>query len=187
MSDAPSMTAASRAHEPTFLSDDWFAAARRSRSTWRPSDHGPASVAGCNTTSRAGAVAQSVMPASSQVVEGGALPRWEPGELDRPDIEIRWDWEHAAPDLAPGARRHRCARGHRRRDAVPTATTSGPPSPVDLGEQPELDDLPQICRTPRSRVQYEYPAGPSGTCPSPSCSSTVGWMRCSSAGCRSQT
>lgn len=141
----------------TFLSDEWFAAARAL--TVDVANDRPRTGVGCRL--QYDVSGPDAGRRFFQVVEDGALRRWEPGELDAPDIEVRWDWEHAR-------------RIYRREldgtDALAATVVAergpgrdyvGPPSPMELGEQPELANLPRLPDATVA-VQYEYPAGPFG-------------------------
>jgi hypothetical protein len=92
-----------------------------------------------------------------QVIEDGTITRWEPGELRNADLEIRWSVEDAYRIL------HREVSGT---EALAATTVvhrdyAGPPSPMDLGEQPGLANLPRLPGATVD-VQYEHPAGPFG-------------------------
>ena len=140
----------------TFLSDEWFAEARTL--TLDLALDRPRPGVGCRLQyDVSGADGRRFL----QVVEDGALRRWEPGELDGPDIEVRLDRDDAR-------------RIYRREvdgtDALSLTIVAerrsdgcyvGPPSPMDLGGQSELADLPSLPDATLT-VQYEYPAGPFG-------------------------
>ena len=150
----------------TFLSDDWFAEARAL--TVDPAPERPRPGVGCRlqyeVSSQSAQSPQSARSAGCrfvQVVEDGALRRWERGELDRPDIEIRWDWEHARRIFRRELDGTDALSGTTVAERGPDRDYVGPPSPLDLGEQPELDDLPRLPDATIS-VQYEYPDGPFG-------------------------
>ena len=143
---------ATEAH--AFLSDGWFAAAQSIMLGLSPEQRRPGidcrvqyDISGASRECR-----------FFQVVEGGVLQRWEAGESADPDIEIRWDWAHA---------RRVVRREVDGTDALAATVVAapdgyvGPPSPADLGEQPELARLPEIPDATLT-VQYEYPRGPFG-------------------------
>lgn len=140
----------------TFLSDEWFAEARTLTVDLAPDRPRPG--VGCRLQyDVSGADGRRFL----QIVENGVLRRWEPGELDGPDIEVRLNCDDAR-------------RIYRREldgtDALSVTIVAergaggdyvGPPSPMDLAEQAELADLPRLADATLS-VQYEYPAGPFG-------------------------
>ncbi len=93
-------------------------------------------------------------------VAGGRVEEWAPGRHGAADLECRLTladaWHLHAGDVdGTGALR-------RLRVAAPDGSTGDhAPSPMDLGEQPELDDLPAIPGATLD-VQYRYWAGPWG-------------------------
>jgi hypothetical protein len=140
----------------TLLSDAWFAEARALTVDLAPDRPHPG--VGCR-------LQYDVLGAGGrrflQVVEDGALRQWEPGELDRPDIEVRLDRDDARRiyrrELDGTGALSVTIVAERRADG----DYVGPPSPMDLGEQLELADLPRLPEATLT-VQYEYPAGPFG-------------------------
>lgn len=93
-----------------------------------------------------------------QEVKDGRVLGWAPGEIDEPDVELRWTLDHAralyrgalsGSDALAGARVVTPDRGE------------GAPPPLDLSETDELEDLPQIAGA-TLMVQYEFAAGPFG-------------------------
>jgi hypothetical protein len=93
-----------------------------------------------------------------QVVEAGVLQRWDQGDVADPDIEVRWEWEHARRVW----RRQVDGTGALAETVVAAPDGYvGPPSPMDLAEQPELAQLPVVPDATLT-VQYEYTRGPFG-------------------------
>lgn len=94
------------------------------------------------------------------VVAEGCVRDWALGELAEPDLEIRLTLDHAwrlHADLVDGNE----ALRHVRVLTPGTAGPGGPPSPMDLGERPELSELPRIPGASLD-VQYHYHSGPWG-------------------------
>lgn len=95
-----------------------------------------------------------------EVIAGGRITEWRLGTLDAPDIEVRF-----ALETALGA----VTRAISGTAALGQTTVLEPsrspdlvlPSPMDLGDQPELGDLPTIPGA-SVEVQYEYRNGPFG-------------------------
>ena len=137
-----------------FLSDGWFAAARSLTLDLTPEQPRP----GIDCRVQYDIAGGSGGCRFFQVVEAGVLRRWERGEVADRQVEIRWDWEHARRVL------RRQVDGTGALAATVIAAPDGyvgPPSPADLGEHPELAQLPQIPDATLT-VQYEYPRGPFG-------------------------
>jgi len=137
-----------------YLSDDWFAVAREQTTAVLIGRIGLTARLQFEASSAAGPIRWAQVIADGQVVE------WRLGDLDEPDVELRLDLAHA----------WRLAQ----QDTDGTAALAGvevfeegllgkgiPPSPMDLGERPELDDLPVVPGATLD-VQYEYSAGPWG-------------------------
>jgi hypothetical protein len=93
----------------------------------------------------------------AQVVEDGSITRWEQGELQSADLEIRWNIDDAYRIL------HRGISGTEALAATTVVDGDyvGPPSPMDLGQQAELARLPRLPGATLD-VQYEHAAGPFG-------------------------
>ena len=140
----------------TFLSDAWFAEARTLTVDVAPDKPRPG--VGCRLQYD---VSGTDSRRFFQVVEDGVLRRWEPGELDGPDIEVRWDWEHARRIYRRELDGTDALSGTIVFERRPDHDYVGPPSPMDLGERPELANLPRLPDVTLT-VQYEYPAGPFG-------------------------
>lgn len=96
------------------------------------------------------------------VVDGGRVSRWEIGEVDDPDIEVRWDDDTAAAIL------RRELRGN---DALLATTVVAPdaggtyvgtPAPLNLSGRPETAVLPTFPDASFS-AQFTYHDGPFGT------------------------
>lgn len=95
-----------------------------------------------------------------EVIAGGRITEWRLGTLDDPDIEVRFPLETALGGLTgtisgTGALSEATVRDPSRTPDVVA------PSPMDLGDQPELTDLPTIPGA-SVEVQYEYQNGPWG-------------------------
>jgi hypothetical protein len=135
-----------------FLSSEWFTAARSLLLDLTPEAAKPA--IDCRVQYDVG----SGRCRFFQVIEAGALRRWEQGEVPEPDIEIRWEWDHARQVF--GRHVDGTAALAATRIAAPDGYV-GPPSPMDLGEQVELAQLPEVPDATLT-VQYEYPRGPFG-------------------------
>jgi hypothetical protein len=137
-----------------FLSEGWFVAARSLVVDVAPEQ--PRSGVDCRVQYEVG----GSRPTSRffQVVEDGVLRRWEAGDISDPDVEIRWDRQHA---------RRVFGREVDGTDALAATVITapdgyvGPAPPMDLGERPELQQLPVIPDATIT-VQYEFPRGPFG-------------------------
>jgi hypothetical protein len=96
----------------------------------------------------------------AQVVEHGRLTEWKPGEIADPDLIIRSDlghaWQMATGRLTAGQALGGVAISYPGSPAV-----HGAASPMDLGEQPELHELPALPGATMT-VLYEYQRGPWG-------------------------
>jgi hypothetical protein len=130
-----------------FLSDLWFARAGQIAATLSK----PRPDASCRLQY------QAAHHRWVQVIEDGRITRWEPGELLDADLEIRWSVQDAYRIL------HRQVTGT---EALAETTVAnghyvGPPSPMDLGQRPELASMPRLPGATLD-VQYEHPAGPFG-------------------------
>ena len=135
---------------PQFLSPEWFDAAfERVRDVELRVDRS--------------ARLQFATPAARWVlvVEGGRVSRWELGEVDAPDVEVRW-----ADDVAAAILR-RQLRGN---DALLATTVvapeaggtySGTPAPLNLSVRPETAALPTFPDASFS-AQFTYHDGPFG-------------------------
>jgi hypothetical protein len=95
------------------------------------------------------------------VMDAGRVVGWAGGELEAPDVELRWSAEDAA----------RIFSGRLRGDDAIAATTVvaaqcdgvyvGPPAPLDLGQRTELERLPRV-RGATLAVEFALRAGPFG-------------------------
>lgn len=132
-----------------YLSGEWFDAARHRLEAGQPE--------------RAGLDARIQFAAGPhrwvEVIADGRIVDWRCGELEEPDVEIR-----ASPEAAWDAYRG-AIDGTAALAAVSVGHPGSPhpmaPSPMDLGEQPELGALPVIPAASLD-VQYEYTRGPWG-------------------------
>jgi hypothetical protein len=95
----------------------------------------------------------------AQVILGGRVVEWRPGELAGADLEIHWDLVDAWDQFRGALDGTEAIGAVRVRDHGSGAV--GPASPMDLGERPELQQVPRIPGAGVD-VQYEYTAGPWG-------------------------
>jgi hypothetical protein len=93
-----------------------------------------------------------------QVAVDGAITEWADGDLDGPDMEIRLPLD-VARRIHRGAIDGTEALGACT-VAMPDGWT-GPPTPIDIIDQPELDDLPEQPDADLL-IQYRHSAGPFG-------------------------
>jgi hypothetical protein len=94
-----------------------------------------------------------------QVVEEGRVVAWDAGDVDDPDIEVRWG------DVARAAATYRGELSGTDALAAVRVVAAGEaeisPPPLELASVPELDGLPFVPGA-SVRVQYELAAGPFG-------------------------
>jgi hypothetical protein len=137
-----------------FLSDGWFAAAQSLGLGLTPEQAKP----GMDCRVQYDVTGTSGGCRFFEVVEDGVLRSWQRGEVSDPDVEIRWQWEHARQVF------RRSVDGTAALAQTVIAAADGyvgPPSPMDLAEQAELAQLPEVPDATLT-VQYEYPRGPFG-------------------------
>jgi hypothetical protein len=95
------------------------------------------------------------------VVDAGRLVRFETGDLDRPDVEVRFALADAAKIWAGELRDDDALRAITVVAPVPDGTYTGRPCPADLVARPELDGAPSIPGA-SLLVAYTFSDGPFG-------------------------
>ena len=95
------------------------------------------------------------------VVESGRLARFEAGDLDRPDVEVRSTLADAARIWTGELRDDDALRATTVVAPVPDGTYTGPPCPADLVARPELDGVPSIPNA-SLLVAFTFSDGPFG-------------------------
>ena len=95
------------------------------------------------------------------VVEAGRLVRFEAGDLDRPDVEVRFSLADAARIWRRELRDDDAIRAITVVAPVPGGTYTGPPCPADLVARSELDGVPSIPGA-SLLVAYTFSDGPFG-------------------------
>jgi hypothetical protein len=94
-----------------------------------------------------------------QVVEEGHVVAWSPGDVDDPDIELRWGDVEVAAAVYRGDVSGTDALAAVRIVVPGQAEMSA--TPLELADVAELDGLPLVPGA-NLRVQYEFTAGPFG-------------------------
>lgn len=131
-----------------FLSEAWLEAARASTGSVRLRPGRAATL-------------QFTVSSASEVVRYGLTidegVQWSGGDLTKPDIEVRLDMEHAWRVFCGGCDGSEALA----RMSVIESGREQRPSPIDLGDQLELGELPDVPGATLD-VQYEYSEGPWG-------------------------
>jgi len=140
----------------TFLSDAWF---DRARSLTRDLPEQPG--VGCRLQFDA-VDGDGAHRRWHQVIVDGRVEAWQPGELADAELELRWPLD-IARRLYTGV-----LGGTEAMDALTIAypaggeTVTGRPSPLDIDDTAELDELPVIPDATLT-TQFQLYAGPFGT------------------------
>jgi hypothetical protein len=95
------------------------------------------------------------------VVEDGRVASWAPGDLPDPQAELRWSADDAAAILTGRLEGDEAYARTTLAERGPAGEYAGPPPPMDLGERPELDALPELPGA-TLLVAYRFRSGPFG-------------------------
>ena len=96
-----------------------------------------------------------------QVIDDGRVTTWERGDISAPDVEIRWSLDDAFEILAGGYTGARATLATTIGEQRPDGEYVGPPPPLDLAREPELERLRRIPDA-NLTLHYELRAAPFG-------------------------
>jgi hypothetical protein len=96
------------------------------------------------------------------VIEEGRIVRWAPGDVEAPDVELRWVDDTAARVLRRDLRGNDALIATEVRAPADGSDYIGTPAPLNLLTRREASSLPTLPGASLS-VQYTYPEGPFGT------------------------